>query len=233
MSNTKLESLGAYFTNQPQPNYDVEINPRTQREFSCTYGSSFTDSTITSLVRPNVTYTRKSLIESEIIGHGDLTTPANFYPNVLLERYIWDGVTIAPNGGTNEFVETTYFFWAPGYYHPLMAFVEGYSNQSGNISTYKFISYFFGVTYIELEELRGLKANNISVFPNPANDFIEVTRVKSTAAYSLIAANGAILQKGILKTNENIIKVEHLPPGNYLLLIEGGENQSVIQFVKQ
>ena len=232
MSSTKMEWLGIY-AKQPQPYYDLYTNPQTQKEFPFTYGSSYTDSSITLMVRPNVTYTRKSKVDSEIIGYGDLTTPANYYPDVLLERYVWDGVIIAPGSSTINFEETTYFFWAPGYYHPVMIFFEGYTNQSGNITTYNFISYFFGVTYVDLEELSNLNTTDISVFPNPATEVIQVDGVKSRAAYTIIASNGAVLQKGMLETNEQIINIEHLPHSNYLLHVEEEDNESVIQFVKQ
>ncbi len=229
---TKTEWTAVYYLNT-QPRYDVYTNPRTQCQFPFTYGDTFTDSSVANLVRPNTTFVQKSLISSEIIGYGELTVPGAYYPDVLLNKYIWDGLTTSSTGDTNDFVNTTYFFWAPGYYFPVL-FFEDYSQVlNGTASNSKTIVMLEGVTYMDLDELKGLQSNRLNVFPNPASDVVNVAGLQSQANYSVIAANGAILQKGILKTGENSLNIANLPLGNYLLLVEEDGVQSVQKFVKQ
>lgn len=227
---TKLEWQGIYYLNQTQPYYDLYTNPRRQRQFPFTYGDSFTDSSATTIERTTVTYTRKSLVGSEIIGYGDLTVPGEYYPEVLLEMYYWEGVTTAPGGGTNNFNDTSYYFWAPGNYYPVMFFFKGYSGQSGNISKSKSITLFGGLTYVDIEELSSIPANHLKVYPNPASDFINIDGNQTKASYSIVAVNGAVLQSGTFE--ESSIQIERLPPGTYLLLIQEEESLSMFKFIK-
>lgn len=229
---SKLEWRGVYYVNQTQPSYDIYSNPRTLHEFPFTYPDTFTDSSVASLVRNNITYTRKSLNTSEIIGYGDLTVPSAYYPEVLLQKYVWDGVSTSPNGGSNDFVTTYYYFWAPGYYFPVLIMQQFYSNQSGNITESKSILLFEGVTYMDLDELSEINDNSLTVFPNPATDKFQVSGLKNQAVYSLIAVNGAIMQQGILEKDNYTVSVDMLPPGNYLLLVEEDGVESVLKIVK-
>ncbi len=70
-------------------------------------------------------------------------------------------------------------------------------------------------------------AKNISIYPNPANNELQIENVQPGSGYKLYDVVGAIKQQGILPQSNNTIPL-HLPPGIYLLQIADGKGARTI-----
>lgn len=74
---------------------------------------------------------------------------------------------------------------------------------------------------------------NISIYPNPATDFLSVNLMQgSVAQLYLYDANGRILTDKITGQENLQIDLRGLPPGIYFLRMENGEQVQSIRFVK-
>lgn len=82
------------------------------------------------------------------------------------------------------------------------------------------------------------RLNNISVYPNPFNDFITVSFAESISdeiSIILMEINGKVILKKNVSDKHNIIDLEitDLPNGMYLISIQGqAENSIIYRLVK-
>jgi len=78
------------------------------------------------------------------------------------------------------------------------------------------------------------KSSPISIYPNPTSDHL-VIKDEDVAwtYYSIISVNGHLIQSASLPTYSNLIKVNHLDAGIYILKIFDKEGvESVVRFIK-
>lgn len=70
-------------------------------------------------------------------------------------------------------------------------------------------------------------------FPNPASNFLTVN-VSNRTAYEIFAITGTVLDKGVLTSSANLIKVDQFSQGTYIikLVSEDGKVEK-IKFIKQ
>ncbi|MGV3630293.1 MAG: T9SS type A sorting domain-containing protein [Bacteroidota bacterium] len=71
----------------------------------------------------------------------------------------------------------------------------------------------------------------VSVSPNPAQDFILIRGFSKTAGFRLFNALGQEIKS--FRVIENQSDIRHLPAGIYLLEIESGDEISTLRFVKE
>ena len=84
------------------------------------------------------------------------------------------------------------------------------------------------------EKVPQVVANEVTIYPNPATEALNIDNVKTESSYAILNITGIIEQQGILKQGSNIISVQPLPPGIYLLEMADEEgNKSVYKIVKQ
>ncbi|MGL4599263.1 MAG: T9SS type A sorting domain-containing protein [Bacteroidia bacterium] len=80
------------------------------------------------------------------------------------------------------------------------------------------------------------KPAEMSVFPNPANDllFVNFTAKNTMAQFDIMDVTGRVLKSETLATaSQQVISLNGLPAGVYLLRINDGQTQGTIRFVKQ
>jgi uncharacterized protein YjdB len=70
----------------------------------------------------------------------------------------------------------------------------------------------------------------LSIFPNPADDFITVTGVDELLFVSIYSSNGQILQRVQTKLGGTRISIDYLPPGIYFIGLDFGTK---IPFIKR
>lgn len=78
--------------------------------------------------------------------------------------------------------------------------------------------------------------NNITLYPNPATDFIKLrfSSWESGNTYRLLNLNGAQLAQGNIEANDALISITGLAAGVYLLAIRDQEQpMSTIKFIKK
>ncbi len=67
------------------------------------------------------------------------------------------------------------------------------------------------------EKISEIPTNNITVYPNPAYETINIDRVKTEATYRILNITGIIEQSGTLNQGNNSISISTLPAGVYVL----------------
>jgi len=80
--------------------------------------------------------------------------------------------------------------------------------------------------------------NEISIYPNPVYDELNITNLKTPATYRLLSIVGAAAQQGTLKQGNNTISIQSIPNGMYMLEIiplsfGEGQGEVVTKIVKQ
>ena len=85
----------------------------------------------------------------------------------------------------------------------------------------------FGSMATNIEENESV--SNISVYPNPARDILNIAGTNGDCTVTIFAPTGQIL---ILENNERI-NVSHLQSGVYIIKIENGGQSALLKFVKQ
>ncbi|MCS3870761.1 surface protein [Chryseobacterium ginsenosidimutans] len=73
--------------------------------------------------------------------------------------------------------------------------------------------------------------NNLSIYPNPATDFIYVKNLKGSNSYKISDASGRIILQNVL--NEEKIDVSSLMKGNYILQIIAKDKTQNFKFIKK
>lgn len=76
-------------------------------------------------------------------------------------------------------------------------------------------------TMVGVEEISN--ALNVSVYPNPAADFITISSSQSLSEqeYKIFDASGKVVKSGVLQSNENRIDISNFSNGLYLLFVNG------------
>ncbi|KFF75976.1 propanediol utilization protein [Chryseobacterium sp. P1-3] len=78
----------------------------------------------------------------------------------------------------------------------------------------------------------GLKNNDIQLYPNPATDILNVTKVSEKATYKIYSAAGQLVNSGVI--NGGRINVSALVKGGYMITIDDkGMEQFKSKFIKK
>jgi hypothetical protein len=103
-------------------------------------------------------------------------------------------------------------------------------NASYMDTTVKYVAdFFYGVyTGAIVSSVRQFSGNDlvVSVYPNPASTFIQVSLPKSFAPqrYSLTDLNGKVIESGNYPATNNILDISRIADGLYLLNLYADEN---------
>ncbi len=72
---------------------------------------------------------------------------------------------------------------------------------------------------------------DIQVYPNPATDVLNVTKVSNNAVYTIHSISGQVVAKG--KVADNKVAVSNLQKGVYIISVEDKGNVSKVKFIKK
>ncbi|OWK74603.1 propanediol utilization protein [Flavobacteriaceae bacterium JJC] len=76
-----------------------------------------------------------------------------------------------------------------------------------------------------------VKANAIQVYPNPAVDLLNITKVSDKATYTIFNMAGQAVSKG--KVSNNKVQVSQLEKGVYMIAVDNGGEVSQVKFIKK
>lgn len=76
-----------------------------------------------------------------------------------------------------------------------------------------------------------VKANAIQVYPNPAVDLLNITKVSDKATYTIFNMAGQAVSKG--KVTNNKVQVSQLEKGVYMIAVDNGGEVSQVKFIKK
>ena len=83
--------------------------------------------------------------------------------------------------------------------------------------------------YLAVDEQSAQK--EATVYPNPANDELHIENAAANITYALSNVWGAVVETGRLKKGSNVIAVQQLPPGLYMLLLTDEEGKRMVHKV--
>ncbi|HPZ25015.1 MAG TPA: T9SS type A sorting domain-containing protein [Kaistella sp.] len=72
---------------------------------------------------------------------------------------------------------------------------------------------------------------NLQVYPNPATDVLNITKVSGNATYTIYNIAGQMVSKG--KIADNKVPVSKLQSGVYMISIEDKGNVEKVKFIKK
>ena len=87
----------------------------------------------------------------------------------------------------------------------------------------------YSVLIYETLAVADVKKNNISVYPNPAKDAINITNVSSKTKFEIYSISGQLVNQG---TTDGKVNVSKLGKGVYILSLESNGEKSQTKFIK-
>lgn len=89
----------------------------------------------------------------------------------------------------------------------------------------------FKVLVLGTNETSGAVKNNIQIYPNPATDVLNITKVSNKARYEIHNAVGQIVKSG--EINDNQVRIAELIKGSYIITIKDKDISQSIKFIKK
>ncbi len=87
------------------------------------------------------------------------------------------------------------------------------------------------VVIMDVEDVYGRAA--ITVFPNPAKEYLQVVGLKSSCSYKLYNVIGSTVREGVIGVTTGRINLEQLPAGTYLLELRGEDSVMRVKVLKE
>lgn len=85
----------------------------------------------------------------------------------------------------------------------------------------------------EMTSVQDIELNQVKIFPNPVIDFLNLeTQLQETVNWKIIDMNGEVQKKSTLTIGNDIIEVNDLFPGLYMLSLEGKNEVRNVKFIK-
>ena len=116
---------------------------------------------------------------------------------------------------------------APGYYKLTTNSGVVMVNQTAFNSTYDAYAFSLG-TLLAVEDAKKV---NLEIYPNPASDILNITKVSSSANYNIYNASGQLVTKGNIYNNK--VNVSKLPKGIYFIEVQEKGQSSKVKFIKK
>lgn len=234
-SSSAVEILGFYSDFGFGPTQIEFIPPQKFLSFPSTYLTSYYDTSGFELkfaaTQPGLDSMQiisSTIYSSTIDAWGTITTPANPNVNSLRQQFIEIttetiyikptglGWTLSPPapGMPNPSVDTTnnYRWWSNTEKFPVAEI-----NADGNDVVYN-ASYLLITETVGVNE-KSITQNDVTIFPNPASDKINITGVSTESYLVIFDVNGKLIGKSRLKRNSTSINTSNYENGIYFYQI--------------
>jgi len=179
-------------------------------QFPLSMSTSFTDAYGGTFSLAGIPGTRDGDVTFEVDGYGTVITPSGTYTDVLRVRFE-NTNTDASAIGTNTSSQVTYLWYKAGIHYPVVYLTENSGQPDLNEG-----AYFVGSTVSTSE----LTKDQISVFPNPAEDKITVSMGGAVKSIRLLDQVGRELKFVAPNSTYKSIDISDLNGGVYQLSIE-------------
>jgi hypothetical protein len=88
-------------------------------------------------------------------------------------------------------------------------------------------------SYIVKTNACGEKENSISVYPNPASNYVIVSKGSNSSAHiNIINANGSVVKQIVSSNNQTKLDVTNIPSGVYMIQVQEAGAVSTLKFIK-
>lgn len=78
---------------------------------------------------------------------------------------------------------------------------------------------------------QNVEVNRISIYPNPASDYILIKNIKNNTTIHIFDGTGKLVKTSLIKENEKI-NISSLPKGIYYVQFYNGQNKEIIKIMK-
>lgn len=202
--------------------YDVSTNGTTSGAATVPFNTN-----ITGLISPSGDIDNYKFV---ITTGGTITLTLTTLPgdyDIKLLNSAGTQVAISENGSTTS--ETINYTAAAGTYY---AQVYGYNNANSSTTCYTLRVALGTATRVATEiTSRGL----IKVFPNPANDMLNVSvlgKINSKSTLQIVDARGIVVQQMRISNNLQQVNVSRLAKGAYTIRVNDSNGISNAKFIK-
>ena len=171
---------------------------------------------------------------SNIDGWGQVTTPFGTFDALRMRHIIQeqDSLYIGQFGTWLELpipVTTIYEWWATGELEPVLRITTGDFNGTETVTGIEYRD-AYDPTLVGMEEL----TTEVNVYPNPANEELNIDGFYAGSTYLLISAEGKLIQSGNIEASSNVISLKDIEAGTYTLLMKSPDGSfAKTTFVKQ
>jgi len=115
-----------------------------------------------------------------------------------------------------------------GNFNGALANACGNTNQAGSVMDLS-VKITSGLA---VNDVNNPKSSEVSIYPNPADTFVEVKNLKGKADYSIFSADGRLVQQGQTDGN-NRINVASLIKGMYVITLKDDKNTYNTKLIKK
>lgn len=114
--------------------------------------------------------------------------------------------------------------------------VKGAFNQSMSYSIpvenlYDTLTFVNGIS-VASEMYNIADESNITVYPNPAHDYITLDMPNTGAQIDIITMDGKLVKSFLSQSHQEKIDISHLPAGNYIIIFTKDQMKKSVQFIK-
>ena len=218
-----------------QVGYSYVLRQDTMK-YPVSYPMSWND---TSLEAYDTTFASSHLLRrgrSIVDGYGTLILPSGTFTNVLRIHnvvYLTDSNFTGGSLGVFNYRTDVYVWYVPGYHFPLLSIEVDNDLVTGAIQDVYCVNYSSGPGIAKLLVVND-QVPGIRVYPNPANDVIRVGGLQSMVNYRLLNIVGSELRSGSLDAANNVVPVNDLASGIYMLEVSNAYGEkSINKIIKQ
>jgi hypothetical protein len=218
------KQLGFYATGSGITASIIYSNPADIFRFPVGMGQSFSDD-FASSVDIGITYQRNGSVSVNVDGNGSLTTAVGTYSNVLrvktIETYQLVGLPPIPGSSTSGTI-TSYNFISPDY--PGIILYSYTIDDDGITADTSIVFGDPGSVGIASRET----AAQVSVYPNPANQVLNIATNNNVAFVEVIDIQGRVIASVPASKNESIVTVPTASLSNGIYMVRTMSDKGIV-----
>lgn len=184
------------------------------------YGSTYSETIISSSISAGDTIITNRQIAFAAIGSGTLILPSGTFNDVLAIKYT-STQSAKKNGAPFGYItyNTSYYYYSSQIRHPLLYTKQLYESGPADYAPY---TEFIDQIVTGIKTTAEVPGSDSVVFPNPANDFVNIIFDTNTKGRILIKNySGQVLLEQAYTEGNCRINTSILPEGLYLLTFIG------------
>ncbi|MFZ4930413.1 T9SS type A sorting domain-containing protein [Chryseobacterium sp. Mn2064] len=234
-SATKLEITGIV---NPQATLNFNVDNGTYMNYPTTYGPAQTDTAKGTFSSSVANGLFSGTMATQADGYGTLLIGSQVYNNVLRVKYtqtfnLYASFDITYSNAIGTATNTAYAYYDASHRYALL------SSTSANISVpllsiNQSTSSAAALSAAFLAVDKVSKKENLSIYPNPAQDFIGFKgNTDSYSKANIYSLDGKLVKTSDIKSGN--IQISDLPPASYFIEISGkkAEDSQNIKFIKK
>lgn len=203
-------------------------DPLVYFQFPFTYGDTWEDEYSGNFNLTGIDWERSGTVTAEADAWGSLELPSGVYEDCLRVH------VVETLNDTSDIISYNIVFDYHFYHHPetgFWIFQTGsgtYEDSDGQQDSFVF-TVFLESMGVSVEQAAAEQIE-LEVYPNPANDVLNLSNGFSRKAYQILTTDGRLMSSGIITNNQ--LNISHLEAGTYILSVIGKNDLHSKTFIK-